>query len=149
MDQRDTLNHIHLDETRPGGRFLRLADADGYRIVSMSGDLWITTHNSPEDIILRSGDAVTLESRGAALIMALGSADVEVVPPPAREDLSAVWVDAVEHFDEYDRAARRLRAEAFADVAGWIGCELRRLGRRITAALGATVGPVTPCRAAA
>ena len=81
--------------------------------------------------------------------MALGSADIEVVPPSAPEDLSAVWVDAVEHFDEYDQAARRLRAQAFLDLAAAIGCNVRRVGRRIVAALGGTVAPQNPCRGAA
>jgi len=149
MDIRGTPHLVHLTAALPGSRVLRLPDARGYRIVSLSGDVWITEHGSPDDVILRAGQSVTLQSSGMALVLALGSADIEVVPPPASEDLSAVWIDAVEHFDEYDQAARRLRAEAFVVVAAWIGCKVRHLGQRVVAALGGTAVQQAPCRGAA
>lgn len=149
MDIHGTPNLHHLSASAPDARFLRLPRARGYRIVSLSGDVWITEQDRQDDIILRAGDAVTLESTGTAIVMALNSADIEVVPPPAPEDVSAAWIDAVEHFEEYDQAARRLRAQAFLDVAASIACNVRSLGRRIVAALGGRAVSPAPCRGAA
>jgi Protein of unknown function (DUF2917) len=149
MDIRGTPHLVHLTAALPGSRLLRLPDGVGHRIVSLSGDVWITEQGRQEDIVLRAGEAVTLQSPGTALIMAFGSADIEVVPPPAREDLSAAWTDAVEHFEAYEQSARRLRAQAFADVIATIGCSVRRIAQRITAALRGTSATHSPCHGAA
>lgn len=149
MDIRGTPHIVHLAAALPESRVLRLPDARGHRIASLSGDVWITEESRQDDIILHAGEAVTLRSPGAALIMAFSSADIEVVPPPAPEDLSAAWIDAVEHFDEYERTAHRLRAEAFLQVVASIGCSIRRVGQRIAAALGGTAVSQAPCRGAA
>lgn len=148
MDHRGTPHLVHLSAALPDARLLRLPHARGQRIASLSGAVWITEEGRSEDIILRAGESVTLQSPGTALVMALGSADVEVVPAPAPEDAAAVWLDAVEHFEHYERTARRLRAAAFRDVFATLACELRGLGRRIAAALGANVAPQSPCRSA-
>jgi len=149
MDIRGTPHLVHLTAALPGSRLLRLPDGSGHRIVSLSGDVWITEQGRQEDIILRAGEAVTLHASGTALIMAFGSADIEVVPPPAREDLAAAWTDAVEHFEAYEQSARRLRAQAFSDVIAMIGCNVRRIARRITAALRGTSVVHGPCHGAA
>jgi hypothetical protein len=149
MDNRGTPHLVHLTAALPGSRLLRLPDGSGHRIVSLSGDVWITEQGRPEDIILHAGESVTLQSSGTALIMAFGSADIEVVPPPAREDLTAIWSDAAENFEVYDHAARRLRAQAFADVIATIGCNVRHVGQRISAALRGTPVVQNPCHGAA
>ncbi len=149
MDIRGTPHLVHLTAALPGSRLLRLPDGRGHRIVSLSGDVWVTEQGQQQDIVLRAGETVTLQSPGTALIMAFGSADIEVVPPPAREDLSAAWTDAVEHFEEYEHSARRLRAQAFSDAISALGCSVRRMARRITAALGGTSVVHGPCHGAA
>jgi len=149
MDIRGTPHLVHLTAALPGSRVLRLQDGIGHQIASLSGDVWITEEGRQEDIVLRAGETVTLQSPGVALIMAFGSADIEVVPPPAREALTVAWTDAVEHFEEYERSARRLRAQAFADVIATIGCSVRRTARRITAALRGTSAVHSPCHGAA
>jgi hypothetical protein len=143
MDHRGTPNLVHL--TAADARILRVPHARGQRIASLCGAVWITEEGRPEDIILRAGESVTLQGPGTALVMALGSADVEVIPAPALEDRSARWQDAVDHFEDYDRAARRLRAEAFRNVLVALACEVRGLGRRIAAAFGVSVAPQRPC----
>ncbi len=149
MDIRGTPHLVHLTGALPDSRVLRLPVGRGHRIASLSGDVWITEEGRQDDVILRAGEAIMLQSPGTALVMAFSSADVEVVPPPAPEDLSATWSDAVEHFADYERAARRMRAEAFHHVIAAIGCNLRRIGHRIVAALGGTPAPQNPCRGAA
>ncbi|MGB8437210.1 MAG: DUF2917 domain-containing protein [Burkholderiales bacterium] len=149
MDNRGTPHLVHLTAALPGSRLLPLPDGRGHRIVSLSGDVWITEQGRQEDIILRAGEAVMLQSPGTALIMAFGSADIEVVPPPAREDLSAAWTDAVEHFEEYEHSARRLRAQAFSDAMSAIGRNVLRIAHRITAALRGTPVVRSPCQGAA
>lgn len=149
MDIRGTPHLVHLTAALPGARLLRLPDGSGHRIVSLSGDVWITEQGRQEDIILRAGEAVTLQSPGTALIMAFGSADIEVVPPPAREDQSAVWTDAVEHVEDYEHAARRLRARAFSEMIATIGRTVRRVARRIAAALRGESAVHGPCHGAA
>ena len=149
MDIRGTPHLVHLSAALPETRLLRLPHARGHRIASLSGDIWVTEEDRVEDIILHAGESVTLQSAGTALVMAFGSADIEVVPPPVPEDLHAVWLDAAENFQGYEQAARRLRAEAFGEIVATIACKVRQLGRRIAAALGAAAAPVEPCRGAA
>ena len=132
MDIRGTPNLVHLTDAVPGGRILRLPDARGHRIVGLSGDVWITEEGRQEDIILRAGDAITLQTNGTALVMAFDSADVEVVPPPAPEDRTATWIDAAENFEAYEQTAHRLRAKAFRDA--FVGLRRRRGGHGCAAA---------------
>lgn len=145
MDIRGTPHLIHLSAALPETRLLRLPHGRGHRITSLSGDIWVTEQDRPEDIILRPGESVTLQSPGTALVMAFASADIEVVPPPAVEDPTAAWLDAVENFEDYDRAARRLRAEAFRDLAATIACKARNAVHRIAVFLGAAATPRDPC----
>ncbi|MCG6877019.1 MAG: DUF2917 domain-containing protein [Betaproteobacteria bacterium] len=149
MDIRGTPHLVHLTAALPEARVLRVPDARGHRIVSLSGDVWITEQDRHEDIVLHAGQSVTLQAPGMALVMAFGSADIEVVPPPAPEDWTAVWTDAVENFEAYDQNARRLRAEAFRDAFVAVGRTIRRVGQRIAAALGATAAPQKPCHGCA
>ena len=149
MDIRGTPHLVHLSAALPETRLLRLPHARGHRIASLSGDLWVTEENHTRDIIVHAGGSVTLEGPGTALVMALGSADIEVVPPPAAEDPTAAWLDAVENFEHYERSARRLRAEAFRELAATIACKVRYAGRRFAAFLGAAAAPQNPCREAA
>jgi Protein of unknown function (DUF2917) len=149
MDHRGTPHLVHLSKALPDGRLVRLPGARGHRIVSLSGDVWITEEGSTEDIILRAGEAITLRAPGTALVMALGSADIEVIPPVAW-DMRDARTDAALDFERYEEVARRLRAEAFRDAFETIGCTLRRIGRRIAVALGATAATtIDPCRGTA
>jgi len=149
MERYGTPHLVHLTAALPEARVLRLPDARGHRIVSLSGDVWITEQGHQEDIILRAGDAVMLRAAGMALVMAFDSADIEVVPPPAAEDPTAAWIDAAEHFEAYEQAARRLRAEAFRDAFVAVGRRIRSAGQRIAAALGAAGASRTPCTGSA
>jgi len=145
MDIRSTPHLVHLTAAVPDARILRLPDARGHRIVSLSGDVWITEQGRQEDIILRAGDAVTLQTDGTALVMAFDSADIEVVPPPASEDRTATWIDATENLEAYEQTAHRLRAEAFRDAFVAVNRAFRRVGQRLASAMGLTAAPQPPC----
>ena len=149
MDIRGTPHLVHLSAALPETRLLRVPNARGHRIASLSGDVWVTEQDRPEDIILRAGESVTLRSPGTALVMAFGSADIEIVPPPAADDPTAAWLDAVENFEQYEQSARRLRAEAFREIAATIACKGRYAARRLAAFLGGAVAPRDPCRGTA
>jgi hypothetical protein len=133
MDLRATPNLIHLSES--GRRSVQLPTAKGFRIVALSGDLWVTQAGFSEDYILRPGDELTLESYGPAVVTSFGPADIEVVAPPqetAPVESPPAITDAV--IERARSEAHRLRAqamqEAFAAAAAWVG----NLGRRAVAA---------------
>lgn len=138
MDRRGTPHLVHLTDAVPETRLLRLPNARGYRVVSLSGVLWVTEEHRTEDIILQPGDAVTLRSPGTALVTPLGSADIEIVPPPA----DSRWTDRPMNVERYGEEARRLRAAAFRDALVAIGRALRRAARRV--ALGARGAATDP-----
>jgi len=149
MDIRGTPHLVHLSAALPETRLLRLPHARGHRIASLSGDVWITEEDRTEDVILQPGESVTLQGPGTALVMAFGSADIEVVPPPAAEDPTVAWLDAVQNFEDYERSARRLRAQVFRELGVTIACKVGYAIRRAAAYLGSTAAPHNPCRGAA
>lgn len=128
MDLRATPNLVHLSES--GQRSVQLQTAKGFRVVAISGDVWVTQAGFVEDYILRPGDALTLESHGPAVVTSFGPADVEVVAPhSAVVEPSTVLTSEVIERARSD--AHRLRAQAmqegFSAAAAW----LRSLGRRV------------------
>lgn len=133
MDYSATPHLIHLNPTVSGRRTLRIRDPRGYRVVALCGTVWVTQERRLEDTVLKAGEAFDFDANGLAVITALESSDVEIVPPaPAAP---AVPARGPIDFAAYERSARRLRAEAvhalLADAWGW----LRGLiaGRRATA----------------
>ena len=133
MDLCANPNLVHLSESVR--RSVQLERAKGYRIVAVSGDVWVTQAGFIEDYILQPGDAITLESTGPAVVTSFGPADVEVVAPyagaPAPERSPAISVATI---DQARADAQRLRAqamqEAFDAAAAWI----RDLGHRVVTA---------------
>lgn len=61
---------IHLRDAQ----HLRLQDAAGCTIRSFRGSVWITQDGDIRDIVLQSGEAVTLDRNGTALLSPLGEA---------------------------------------------------------------------------
>ena len=130
MDLRATPNLVHLSQS--GRRSLQLEAAKGYRIVAVSGEVWVTQTGFIEDYVLRAGDALTLDSPGQAVVTSFGPADVEVIAPAPFAPPSAISYTAVERAQH---EAHRLRAQAMQEMflagVAWVG----RLGRRLIAAV--------------
>lgn len=132
MDLRATPNLVHLsdssDRSEGSRRSLQLTVAKGYRIVAVSGEVWVTQSGCIEDYVLRRGDAVTLVSDGPAVVTSFGPADVEVVAPPTPLTTLDISLDAIERAQQ---DAHRLRAEAMQEMFGAAGAALGRLVRRL------------------
>jgi hypothetical protein len=111
MDYSATPNLVHLSPATPGHRALRIAKPHGYRVVALTGELWLTQHRRLEDVILRAGESYAIEGPGLALVTAFESSDVEVIPPAGATPGRALSLANVD-FAGYERKARRMRAEA-------------------------------------
>ena len=137
MDLRATPNLVHLSES--GRRSLQLEVAKGFRVVAVSGDVWVTQAGFIEDYILRPGGEVTLESRGPAVVTSFGPADIELIAPtPAAvfEPPQSISAEAIERA-KYE--AHRLRAQAMQDIFGAATAWAGSLGRRLVSAVTAGV----------
>ena len=154
MDLRATPNLVHLSDSsdrspfdrsdRGGRRSLQLAVAKGYRIVAVSGEVWVTQSGFIEDYVLRRGDAVTLVSDGPAVVTPFGPADIEVIAPPsALPTAPGISLDAIERAQQ---EAHRLRAQAMQEMFSAAWAALGRAGRRLISAVAVCAGrgPYSP-----
>jgi len=135
MDHSAHPNLVHLNPAVREQRTLRIPRPDGYRVVALTGEVWITQYRRREDIVLRPGEAVGLEGKGLALVTAFESADVEVIPPFTAAPARAPRLSSVD-LACYERKARRLRAEAIGSAFARAWRTLRRLatgGGRVAA----------------
>jgi hypothetical protein len=149
MDLRANPNLIHLTDTGSGQRSLHLEPASGYRVIAVSGQVWITQAGRFEDYVLRPGDAVTLDSPGSAIVTSFGPADIEVIAPPAPATLE--WPPAISAatIERARERAHALRAQVMHDLvaaaAAWVGDLGRRLVSRVVSrAQGASAGDPAP-----
>jgi hypothetical protein len=140
MDLRATPNLVHLSNTGPGQRSLRLAPAAGYRVVAVAGEVWITQAGRIADHVLRPGDTVTLDSPGAAVVTSFGPADIEVIAPPAPAPLE--WPPAISAavIEQAQRRAHELRAQVMHDLFVAAAARIRGLGRRVLSLIGLRSG---------
>ena len=74
----------------PGGSLLPFTSVPGERVRILYGRVWLTEEGIARDAFLASGDEVSLDSRGLAVIEALGPARVQL----AREGGVAPSFDA-------------------------------------------------------
>jgi hypothetical protein len=142
MDLRATPDLIHLSDAAPGRGSVRLEPARGYRVVAISGEVWITQAGRIEDYVLRAGEALTLDSPGAAIISSFGLADIEVIAPPAPSVPGRSPMITAETMERAQREARRLHAQAvheiFAAATAWVWTQARRVG---SLAAGSSAAP--------
>jgi hypothetical protein len=135
MDLRTTPGLIHLSDAAAGRRSLRLEPARGYRVVAISGEVWITQAGRIEDYVLRAGQALDLDSPGAAVVSSFGPADIEVIAPAASSASERLPIVTAEAVERAQREARRLHAQAvheiFSAAAAWVWSGARRLGSLI------------------
>ena len=63
----------------PGGTLLPFASIPGERVRILCGRVWLTEEGSPRDAFLRSGEEISLDTRGLAVIEALSPARIQWV----------------------------------------------------------------------
>jgi hypothetical protein len=149
MDLHANPNLVHLSSAGPGQRALHLPRASGYRLAVLSGEVWITQTGRIEDYVLRAGDALTLDSPGAAVVTSFGPADVEVIapaaPPAPATPAPLPWPPAIsaETIERAQRQAHELRSQAIDDLLTAGVARLRDLARDALSRIGLRSG--TPC----
>jgi hypothetical protein len=60
------------------GKLLRLPQGAGKTVTAHAGTLWITEQGSPRDVMLRSGESVTLTRNGLAIAEAFSDASISL-----------------------------------------------------------------------
>ena len=65
------------------GQVLTLDDAEGTRIASRTGTVWITQEGSRKDHIVGPGDALVVTRNGRTVVQALQSAWISIGENPA------------------------------------------------------------------
>lgn len=78
MQRDQTQGEIKLFTNRP----LRLNKASGVGVTCTSGTIWITISDDPDDIFLNPGQQYVLTSNQLALVEAIGSGSVRLLPAP-------------------------------------------------------------------
>ena len=58
------------------GQYLRVVNGAGSTVTAHGGSVWITEQDSPRDVVLRSGQNMTLRRTGAALVEAFEDASI-------------------------------------------------------------------------
>ncbi len=58
------------------GQFLRVVNGAGSTVTAHGGSVWITEQDSPRDVVLRSGQNMTLRRTGVALVEAFEDASI-------------------------------------------------------------------------
>lgn len=76
----------------PGGTLMPLAAVPGERVRVLCGRIWLTEEGSPHDAFLGRGEEVSLDTRGLAVIEALGPARIQLIESVA---ISSAALDAV------------------------------------------------------
>ena len=74
------------------GQSASLRDAQGTRIETLSGSLWITQEGEGRDIILGPGEGVTLDRKGKTLVHAFRQSLVLVVESRPGAPGTAWWI---------------------------------------------------------
>ena len=65
----------------PGGALLPFASVPGERVRVVYGRVWLTEEGSLRDSFLATGEEVSLDTRGLAVIETLGVARIQLVEP--------------------------------------------------------------------
>lgn len=71
----------------PRDGLIALRDAEGTRVTSLKGALWITQDHQEGDVILEDGQSFTVDRPGLTLVMALTPASLRLLE--RRESLAA------------------------------------------------------------
>ena len=117
------------------GEVLRLRDAAGRHLGVVQGAVWITQHGDRRDPVLEGGASFRFERNGLSLVQPLGGpATVVLEAGLVPENETGRTADSVEkrawrlaRSDQFQREARRMRAETLASLSDHL---LRDLGLR-------------------
>jgi hypothetical protein len=63
----------------PRDGLIALRDAQGTRVTTLQGALWITQDSEAGDVILTEGESFTVDRRGLTLVMALTPASLRLL----------------------------------------------------------------------
>ena len=128
------MRHKGLLTINPG-EVLRLRDAAARHLGVVQGAVWITQHGDRRDPVLEGGASFRFERNGLSLVQPLGGpATVVLEAGLAPENGTGRTADSVEQrarrlarSDQFQREARRMRAETLASLSDHL---LRDLGLR-------------------
>jgi hypothetical protein len=74
--------YIELNQDRlclKANQIVKVRDGLGHSIVCERGTVWLTQDGDPRDVILRAGEAYTLDRPGPALLQALAPGAISIV----------------------------------------------------------------------
>jgi uncharacterized protein YjiS (DUF1127 family) len=124
------------------GEVLRLRDAAGRHLAVARGTAWVTQENDPRDRIVGRGESFRFERDGLSLVVPLGGTagivledGLSPAPGKAPETRELDWDELLDLAPVYERRARRLRAQAFADLVAAAGRALKALPARLSRSL--------------
>lgn len=130
------MDHRLLHEGSIGlkpGDVLRLRNAAGRHLGVLRGIAWVTQDGVARDIVVGSGESLRLDRDGLALVTPLG-AEARLV---LEDGIAQAGREAPEYVPAhgeaiayFERRARRLRAEAFAQAGAWLAGALKSLWGR-------------------
>lgn len=63
------------------GELMRLEGAQGTRILSQGGRVWITQDGDPRDVVLEPGEAFDLDRPTLAIVQAIEAATIAIAEP--------------------------------------------------------------------
>lgn len=130
------------------GELLRLRHAKGRHLGVVRGSVWITQQDDPRDKVIGSGETHRFDRDGLAIVTPLGEGAKLVLEEgltprmEAEAGLALIdWDAFVDRMPEYERRARRLRADALRQLSAGLAKALRELWaaahRRVALALAA------------
>lgn len=121
------------------GEILRLRNAAGRHIGVVRGAVWVTQHADPGDRVLGSGESFRFDRDGLALATPLGGAAKFVLEEglaPERSvephEIGVARDPWSHHTPAFERAARRMRAEAIAKALAALGGGVKALWGRLS-----------------
>ena len=125
---------------------LRIRDGQGRHLTVVQGMAWVTQDGDPHDVILASGESFTFDRPGLAIVDAFNSTAVLVLEhglvaesvesgtPVAASSRPAHGPDLFRRprisalgYQQIEREARRMRAEAISSLVHQLAIVLRRL----------------------
>lgn len=74
------------------GSLVRLRDGKGLLVCVLQGELWVTQEGDPRDYLVRAGERLRLERRGAVVASALSAVRVTMTQPGGRIQALRQWL---------------------------------------------------------
>ena len=71
-------------------QLVKVRDGRGHSIVCHSGSVWVTQDGDPRDVVLRAGEAFTLDRDGPALVQAFEPGAISIAPVEPKSRASSL-----------------------------------------------------------